>query len=187
MVSRSSEPPMRASCRLTSACSAPGWRLPHGADGVVAGLSGHCGEGGFYWRDDGATGTYPTVPVPGPVKDAYGCADSFAAGLTWALGRQLPLQQAFEVPGRLLQTGRRPRPDPSGATLCALCARRSTAQSPLSQPASRGLGVCSPAGPPTPGTTRRKRSRTLFPPRECEGRAPPGESPRPPPAAWRAG
>ncbi len=57
------------------------------------------GEGGVYWTES-ESGAYPPVPLPGPVKDAYGCGDSFAAGLTWALGRELPLPEAFEVAAR---------------------------------------------------------------------------------------
>lgn len=58
------------------------------------------GDGGVYWTADGQSGGYPPVPLPGPVKDAYGCGDSFAAGLTWGLGQQLPLPQVFEVAAR---------------------------------------------------------------------------------------
>jgi ribokinase len=44
-------------------------------------------DGGEWETADGGTGTYPTVAPPGPVADAYGAGDSFAAGLTWALAR----------------------------------------------------------------------------------------------------
>ena len=44
------------------------------------------GEGGTYERRDGSGGSYPAAPAPGPVVDTYGCGDSFAAGLTYALG-----------------------------------------------------------------------------------------------------
>ncbi len=37
------------------------------------------------WAQPG--GPYRAAPIPGPVVDAYGCGDSFAAGLTFALGR----------------------------------------------------------------------------------------------------
>jgi hypothetical protein len=36
--------------------------------------------------DGGELRTYPPTPLPGPVVDAYGCGDAFAAGLTFALG-----------------------------------------------------------------------------------------------------
>jgi len=58
------------------------------------------GDGGVYWTEDGGSGGYPPVPLPGPVKDAYGCGDSFAAGLTWGLGQQRPLNEALEVAAR---------------------------------------------------------------------------------------
>lgn len=34
----------------------------------------------------GSSFAYPPAPPPGPVVDAYGCGDAFAAGLTFALG-----------------------------------------------------------------------------------------------------
>jgi ribokinase len=37
------------------------------------------------WAQPG--GPYRAAPVPGPIADAYGCGDSFAAGLTFALAR----------------------------------------------------------------------------------------------------
>jgi ribokinase len=37
------------------------------------------------WAQPG--GPYRAAPIPGPIVDAYGCGDSFAAGLTFALGR----------------------------------------------------------------------------------------------------
>ncbi|HEX8647824.1 MAG TPA: PfkB family carbohydrate kinase [Thermoleophilaceae bacterium] len=45
--------------------------------------------GGTWTAHDGRTGTWAASPVPGPIRDAYGCGDSFAAGLTHALGRGL--------------------------------------------------------------------------------------------------
>src|SRR5207244_2763874 len=32
-------------------------------------------------------GPYPAAPLPGPLVDAYGAGDSFAAGLTYALAQ----------------------------------------------------------------------------------------------------
>lgn len=43
-------------------------------------------EGGTWERADGSIGSWPPAVVPGPVEDAYGAGDSFAAGLTFALG-----------------------------------------------------------------------------------------------------
>src|SRR5437764_617703 len=37
------------------------------------------------WAQPG--GPYRAAPVPGPIVDTYGCGDSFAAGLTFALAR----------------------------------------------------------------------------------------------------
>ena len=42
--------------------------------------------GGSYERAGGPRVEYPAAALPGPVVDAYGCGDSFAAGLTFALG-----------------------------------------------------------------------------------------------------
>jgi ribokinase len=44
-------------------------------------------DGGSYATSDGMRGRYDPVPPPGPVVDRYGAGDSFAAGLTYALGR----------------------------------------------------------------------------------------------------
>jgi ribokinase len=42
-------------------------------------------EGGTWETSDGRRGTYEPAPPPGPIVDAYGAGDSFAAGLTYAL------------------------------------------------------------------------------------------------------
>jgi ribokinase len=44
-------------------------------------------QGGRYAGAEGVTGAYRAAPLPGPAVDAYGCGDSFAAGLTFGLGR----------------------------------------------------------------------------------------------------
>jgi len=44
-------------------------------------------QGGNYTGAEGVTGSYRAAPLPGPPVDAYGCGDSFAAGLTFGLGR----------------------------------------------------------------------------------------------------
>jgi ribokinase len=51
--------------------------------------------GGDYTTADGRRGTWPAAPPPGPVVDAYGCGDSFAAGLTHALAAGRPLEAAL--------------------------------------------------------------------------------------------
>lgn len=43
------------------------------------------GSGGTWTAHEGRTGAWAAATVPGPVRDAYGCGDSFAAGLTFAL------------------------------------------------------------------------------------------------------
>jgi ribokinase len=57
-------------------------------------------DGGSYQTDDGRSGTYRPAPVPGPVVDAYGCGDSFAAGLTFALGRGEGPEEALAFAAR---------------------------------------------------------------------------------------
>ena len=55
------------------------------APGLVVMTNGE--RGGVYWTDDGPERAYESVPPPRPVVDRYGAGDSFAAGLTYALGR----------------------------------------------------------------------------------------------------
>ena len=43
-------------------------------------------DGGTYVAD-GRSGSYAAAELPGPIVNAYGAGDSFAAGLTFALGR----------------------------------------------------------------------------------------------------
>ncbi|MEW6281729.1 MAG: PfkB family carbohydrate kinase, partial [Candidatus Eremiobacterota bacterium] len=57
-------------------------------------------QGGSYRLQDGTVDRYPSVGLPGPVQDAYGCGDSFAAGLTFGLGSGLELPRALEVAAR---------------------------------------------------------------------------------------
>lgn len=70
------------------------------------------GERGGSWRaTDGAHGRWDATPLPAEPVDAYGCGDSFAAALTFALGdgERLPaaLQLAAEA-GAAALTGRGP-------------------------------------------------------------------------------
>src|ERR671934_1368029 len=56
-------------------------------------------------------GPFRPAPIPGPVVDTYGCGDSFAAGLTFALSRGDGLQAALELAARCgaaVLTGRGP-------------------------------------------------------------------------------
>ena len=61
------------------------------------------------WTQPG--GPFRAAPLPGNVSDAYGAGDSFAAGLTFALGRRLGREQALELASRCgaaVITGRGP-------------------------------------------------------------------------------
>jgi ribokinase len=61
------------------------------------------------WSQPG--GPYRAAPLPGPVADAYGAGDSFAAGLTFALGERLQPDEAIELAARCgaaVMTGRGP-------------------------------------------------------------------------------
>ncbi len=46
------------------------------------------------------SGSYPVAPLPGPIVDAYGCGDSFAAGLTYGLGIGLDAEDALRLAAR---------------------------------------------------------------------------------------
>jgi ribokinase len=61
------------------------------------------------WLQPG--GPFRPAPLPGPIVDAYGCGDSFAAGLTFALGRGDSADEAVAVAARCgaaVLTGRGP-------------------------------------------------------------------------------
>ena len=57
-------------------------------------------EGGTWETTSGERGEWAAAPPPGPVQDAYGCGDSFAAGLTYALGAELPPAEAVQLAAR---------------------------------------------------------------------------------------
>jgi ribokinase len=44
--------------------------------------------------------TFAAVDLPGPVGDAYGAGDSFAAGLTYGLGAGMQIREAVEIAAR---------------------------------------------------------------------------------------
>src|SRR5439155_22920225 len=72
---------------------------------VVVTTSG--GLGG--WVQPG--GPFRPAPLPGPIVDAYGCGDSFAAGLTFALARGDDVEEAVSLAARCgaaVMTGRGP-------------------------------------------------------------------------------
>jgi ribokinase len=56
--------------------------------------------GGEYETLDGDSGRWEAEALPGPVSDAYGCGDSFAAGLTFGLGSGLPIAEAAKLAAR---------------------------------------------------------------------------------------
>jgi ribokinase len=56
-------------------------------------------------------GPFRAAPIPGPVEDAYGCGDCFAAGFTYGLGAGMPLEEAAALAalcGATVLTGRGP-------------------------------------------------------------------------------
>lgn len=57
-------------------------------------------SGGRFETDDGRAGTFETPPPPGPIVDTYGAGDSFAAGLTFALGRGNDVDEALALAAR---------------------------------------------------------------------------------------
>jgi ribokinase len=57
-------------------------------------------SGGSWEGRDGSRGSYEASPPPGPPADAYGCGDSFAAGLTYGLGAGMPLEDALRLAAR---------------------------------------------------------------------------------------
>ncbi|MCP9485320.1 MAG: PfkB family carbohydrate kinase [Gaiellaceae bacterium MAG52_C11] len=50
------------------------------------------------WAQPG--GPYTATPPPGPIEDAYGCGDCFAAGLTYALAQRLATPEALAFAAR---------------------------------------------------------------------------------------
>jgi ribokinase len=87
---------------LVSSSSDPGERYERGAldpePRVVVRTAGS--RGGTWEARDGTSGRWEATPPPGPMADAYGCGDSFAAGLTYGLGAGLPIQAAVELGAR---------------------------------------------------------------------------------------
>jgi ribokinase len=69
------------------------------------------GAAGGTWERNGDSGKYEATPLPGEVGDAYGCGDSFAAGLTYGLGDGRALEATLELAamcGAACLTGRGP-------------------------------------------------------------------------------
>lgn len=60
----------------------------------------HGGRGGRWEGADGTSGSWPIAAPPGPPVDAYGCGDSFAAGLTYGLAAGMELPAALALAAR---------------------------------------------------------------------------------------
>jgi len=56
-------------------------------------------DGGEFEGPHGAR-RFAAAPLPGPLVDTYGCGDSFAAGLTFALGEGRSLPEALDLAAR---------------------------------------------------------------------------------------
>jgi ribokinase len=85
-------------------------------------------RGGHYRCRNGETGRWAAAPPPGERADSYGCGDSFAAGLTYALGAGLTLVDALALAARcgaVCSTGHGPyERQLSSRDLQQLCKRR---------------------------------------------------------------
>jgi ribokinase len=60
----------------------------------------HGPKGGTWTAVDGRTGSWAAVEPPGDPVDAYGCGDSFAAGIAFGLGAGHGLDGALEIGAR---------------------------------------------------------------------------------------
>lgn len=68
-------------------------------------------DGGVYRERGGRSGSWSAAPPPGPAVDSYGCGDSFAAGLTYALSAGMATADALNLAARcgaVCLTGRGP-------------------------------------------------------------------------------
>jgi len=57
-------------------------------------------RGGRWEGADGAGGSWTAAALPGPPVDAYGCGDSFAAGLTYGLAAGMSIDDALALAAR---------------------------------------------------------------------------------------
>jgi ribokinase len=57
-------------------------------------------EGGEWAGEDRSSGHWKAAQLPGPPQDSYGAGDSFAAGLTYGLGADLPIAKTLEIASR---------------------------------------------------------------------------------------
>ncbi|WP_028065005.1 PfkB family carbohydrate kinase [Solirubrobacter soli] len=58
------------------------------------------GSEGGTWREGGRSGTFAAAPLPGPLMDAYGAGDTFAAGLTYGLGTDRSVEDSLAFAAR---------------------------------------------------------------------------------------
>jgi ribokinase len=58
------------------------------------------GQGGTWVAREGRSGRFKAAPLPGPVADAYGAGDSFAAAFTYGLAAGMDVEQALEIASR---------------------------------------------------------------------------------------
>ena len=58
------------------------------------------GSEGGRWIGGEQAGTWKAAALPGPPVDAYGCGDSFAAGLTYGLGAEHSMDEALALAAR---------------------------------------------------------------------------------------
>lgn len=57
-------------------------------------------HGGSYLTRSGSAGRWQATPLDAPPRDSYGCGDSFAAALTFALARGMALEDALALAAR---------------------------------------------------------------------------------------
>ena len=57
-------------------------------------------QGGTFVASEGGGGHFEAAPLNGPIADAYGAGDSFAAGLTYGLGAGMDVRAALAVAAR---------------------------------------------------------------------------------------
>ncbi|MGI8595530.1 MAG: PfkB family carbohydrate kinase, partial [Solirubrobacteraceae bacterium] len=87
---------------LVGSAEDEGERLPDGALRPPPGLevATQGAQGGRYVDAEGRSGSWQAAPLPGEVADAYGCGDSFAAGLTYGLATVPGVDDALELAAR---------------------------------------------------------------------------------------
>jgi ribokinase len=66
--------------------------------GLVVTTAGE--QGGTWQAGEHRSGTFKAAPLPGPLVDEYGAGDTFAGGLTYALGAGRPVEDALAFAAR---------------------------------------------------------------------------------------